>query len=541
MENTVKTARIIYEQSYKYSKSSINRILSSEEPDSRRYYCELLTAIEREYGSSGECGLIEYFLKSSSSFFSFDVVTAAVIFTLINNETFINNEKGNLSVICTEEKIGKTIPFISEHICWDSVQLGQVFVSVPREKVVIIKNLGQVYHRVWLEIEAAKTEAERIRKDAINKGREIEETARREASRIRDEAQLEKERLIEEGRHQQEAIIESGRQAAQQQFQEELNVARAEAREKAERLVREYITEEQERIRRECNLKAARLSGEERNDISAAEEIHKEMCDRTNQLQANLVRELDSMKEHLDVMKRGLYDHLRKWQGSLNPREYKPLARRYQELYRALNVQGLITEVIMQTEAAGELPEKNESMEEFPKADLQSAQTGELQESPEKAQTLPAEGTEGTPDNPEEGREVEQAVESTNVPVIVHHPAATATSETVHRPAAAVASETEARRLRDLIGRLQKLQTRLESFQRRFEKALNGLDMYVFFPEPGEVYDEYFHVCEDEEPEDPNPVIDRCIVPGINIRTGENMEDVVVRALVSIRPREEKQ
>lgn len=81
---------------------------------------------------------------------------------------------------------------------------------------------------------------------------------------------------------------------------------------------------------------------------------------------------------------------------------------------------------------------------------------------------------------------------------------------------------------------LEKLENKLRTHLKRYGNALNGLGMYVLFPQEGEAYDDAVHSCA-EEPEEP-AIITKCITPAIIRRMeGDGNEDVVKRAVVEVK------
>ncbi|MCR4642134.1 MAG: hypothetical protein K5697_08915 [Lachnospiraceae bacterium] len=85
--------------------------------------------------------------------------------------------------------------------------------------------------------------------------------------------------------------------------------------------------------------------------------------------------------------------------------------------------------------------------------------------------------------------------------------------------------------------RLQKLNRSLNTILRKYEQALNGLDMYVYYPAEGDTFDELWHVPQSEDDLNltGNAVIRRCIVPGVSKRVNDGGEDeVIIRAEVEI-------
>lgn len=84
---------------------------------------------------------------------------------------------------------------------------------------------------------------------------------------------------------------------------------------------------------------------------------------------------------------------------------------------------------------------------------------------------------------------------------------------------------------------LKKLNKTLTTFLRKFELSLNGLDLYVFYPESGSRFDEVWHVLEDDSNFDDTKdyKIKGCMVPGVAKKINDSSEDdVVIQAVVSV-------
>ncbi|OUP74016.1 hypothetical protein B5F08_12475 [Anaeromassilibacillus sp. An172] len=85
------------------------------------------------------------------------------------------------------------------------------------------------------------------------------------------------------------------------------------------------------------------------------------------------------------------------------------------------------------------------------------------------------------------------------------------------------------------IAGLQKLNKTLTTFLRRFELSLNGLDLYVFYPNPGDEFDETWHIPDDEDEEYGGKLIKECVVPGIAKKASDDLgDDVLIPAVVKV-------
>ena len=76
-----------------------------------------------------------------------------------------------------------------------------------------------------------------------------------------------------------------------------------------------------------------------------------------------------------------------------------------------------------------------------------------------------------------------------------------------------------------------------KTFLRHFEAALDGLGLYAYFPQPGELFDEMRHTPEDEDAVCEGKTIQFCIQPGIAKKSSDGGEDdVVIPAEVRLNP-----
>lgn len=81
---------------------------------------------------------------------------------------------------------------------------------------------------------------------------------------------------------------------------------------------------------------------------------------------------------------------------------------------------------------------------------------------------------------------------------------------------------------------LDKLKKTLSTFLHRFESSLRGLDMYVYYPEEGEMYDALWHLPENEAECTGGHVV-TCVVPGVAKKAANQADDeVVIPAVVKI-------
>ncbi len=81
---------------------------------------------------------------------------------------------------------------------------------------------------------------------------------------------------------------------------------------------------------------------------------------------------------------------------------------------------------------------------------------------------------------------------------------------------------------------LHKLNKTLTTFLRHFEAALDGLGLYAYYPQSGELLDEMRHTPEDEDAVCEGKTIQFCIQPGIAKKSSD--DEVVIPAEVRLNP-----
>lgn len=81
---------------------------------------------------------------------------------------------------------------------------------------------------------------------------------------------------------------------------------------------------------------------------------------------------------------------------------------------------------------------------------------------------------------------------------------------------------------------LEKLELKLQKLLKKYERALQGLGLYVQFPQEGELFDDVVHSCSSDP--DETAVITKCITPAIiHKMVGEGNEKTVIKAEVEVR------
>lgn len=440
----------IYKMGYK------DRKLTKETPQSKQFFLKIRASIIDELEKTGFCELIDSILDTRRG--QLDIVVYSAIADIATGY-----EKNSLTDIENDSKYYEYVPYISGGrnpfggISWsECARMDEHYLALSERTVETIRKARQVVRNKHLElIEEHKNERTSVDvttdvlRDARDEATQIVEEAKREASRIINDAKLEASRINESAQTTANTIIcEANGKATER------------AKESADKLIEKYLASEQKRFKGELNEELSRHTAELLDSTKRAATTHTEMCDATNALQVKWVQTLDDALSQMAAVKAEFYAHIHDWQVSLFPNEIKPLAERYLELYRIINVDKLLREAILF---------QNESIQ--------------------------TENSDGT--------EIEEASNMDCPPTVITG--------------------------------LQRLNKTLTTFLRRFEVALNGLDLYVFYPNAGDEFDDMWHIPDDEDEGYYGKRIKECVVPGIAKKANDDCgDDVLIPAVVKV-------
>lgn len=402
---------------------------------SKSYFVALRDRVVTELETIGYCELLDYFIEGSID--SIDYVTYAVFADIVREYT-----NGDSADVFKNPNDAKYVPYIPMSYKWGVIERNPLFYQMDMQGIIKIlheaRNFGRNVHRkACLENMMRSAEPQKDQKELLQRA----EKAERELQRMKDN----------EGQRTREAQAEADsiKRNAQTEADEIVASAKKASVERADELVSEYIADSQKQYKKELEDDMSRLSEEFLSKTKRADDYHEEMNNSTNAFQRDWVRTMDNALEQLNTVKADFYKHLHDWQSSLYKNQTEPLAERFVELYRIINVDKLLREEII-----------SQSAEEH------------------------SAGAES--------------------------PVSTAT-----------------------VTKLQKLNNNLKTFLRRFELSLNKLDLYVFYPKAGEIFDDMYHVLEDEDAENVGRAISECIIPGIKKKANDDFgDDVIIRAEV---------
>lgn len=431
----------IYQSGYQSNFESGSKI------DNKSFFIELRDAVIYEIETTGYCELVNKILEQGTR--ELDIVACAAFVDITKGY-----EDNTLTDVEKDPEYKENVPHVRRRLRWSECEYGRSNVSIQEvyKYVKGAREIIKLHH-----IHTNKME----RKTSINtdkKNIEVVERAKEQAEKIISNAEAEAERITNDANAEASRIIEEAKARAKEIDDSVVKEASKKAKDKAEKLVSRYLTEEQKSYKLELNDEMRKFTDAYIENSNRAMTVHTEMCDATNAVQARWIQALDDTISKMTDVKSEFYSHLHDWQVSLFPKEIKPLAERFLELYRIINVDKMLREEILLKSLSDEMSDDLTNSRVDKNNDLEIRITG-----------------------------------------------------------------------------LQKLNKTLTTFLRRFELSLNGLDLYVFYPNPGDEFDETWHILDDEDEEYEGKYIKECIVPGIAKKANDDYgDDVLIPAVVKV-------
>ncbi len=440
------TALEIYQNGYQ------SNFWGGSRSDSKRFFVELRNAVIYEMKTTGHCELVDKILGQGIE--RLDVVAYAALVDI--NNGFENN---TLTDVEKDPRYEDFVPHVSNNmgrkIRWSDCEPNKAFMRI-NDVYEIIHNTRKILRMHY--VHTREVENETVTSMEKKKNRVDVEYANEQAENIISNAKAKAERITNDANAEAVRMIEEAKARAKEIDDSVTKQVTEAAKNKAEQLVSRYLTNEQKSYKSELNDEMRKFTDAYIENSSRAMTVHTEMCDATNAVQARWIQALDETISKMTDVKSEFYSHLHDWQVSLFPKEIKPLAERFLELYRIINVDKLLREEILFKPLSGEMSNNL------------------------------------TDNNVDEN------------------------------------DDSEIR-----IAGLQKLNKTLTTFLRRFELSLNGLDLYVFYPNPGDEFDETWHIPDDEDEEYEGKRIKECVVPGIAKKANDDLgDDVLIPAVVKV-------
>lgn len=325
----LKSAQRIAERGY--GQSAFTRIEAED------FYINLREAIEAEYNSQGYCELIDNLLMGATP-----GIDGIVYCAIVNAGKRLSYKKGD----------NKCIPLNGiRPISWNQVMFGQFQFDIHSvwNEIIECRKRGQRNHCAVIKkmssedsdmlsrnqvndmIMKAKRESDSIISTANSKALEIIASAEKEASLFRQNGGNEPS-TIGTSRFGRKDIIRN---------QCEVSVGESTV---------EHLYSQQRKFKQECEKEIATLIEQNQKSLAKSEEIHDQMCSKTNELQVAWMKSLTSATDQLLALKEEFYKHLKSWQQGLYPSEYEQLAERYIELYRIIDLDKIMSETMADAE-----------------------------------------------------------------------------------------------------------------------------------------------------------------------------------------------
>lgn len=337
-----KSAQRIAEQGY--GQSVFNKI------DAEDFFIILREAIEIEYNSQGYCELIDNLLMGATS-----GVDGIIYCAIANAGKRLPYKKGD----------NKYIPLNGlKPISWNQVMFGQFQFDI---------------HNVWNDIIECRKRGQRNHGAFIKKTstEESDTTSRNQANDIIMKAKRESDGIISAANRKASEIIASAENEASLLRQNEKNdsfpirtshfggrdIIRKQSEVNLGESTVERLYSQQRKLRQECEKEITALMEQNQKSLAKSEEIHDQMCSKTNELQVTWMKSLTSATDQLLALKEEFYKHLRTWQQGLYPSEYEQLAERYIELYRIIDLDKIISETMADAEKNPDILNKLQSLD----------------------------------------------------------------------------------------------------------------------------------------------------------------------------------
>lgn len=333
----------------------------ARKPDSRTFFDKLRLKIVEEYESQGRCELIDYLLKQGCYI---DPVAYAAIcdageglsggkmFDIYQDnfvpKMMVNDGRGPRRADWNEcVRPNQFAPYLSTHPAAEQL-FKKVRACGEKAYKAAQRERGRDSKR------QAEQRAQLILSDAQRRAQEKLDSAQAEAARILEDARREGREIVARAKAEAEAeakTIKINAQTAAEMREE------AQAKQTSEKLIKRYLAQDLEAFRQDYEADLAAIRRENREVSGEIEREHDRMVEQTNAIQRAITAAVSSAIEDMSNMREDLYKKLQGWQASLYPHEYEPLAQRYVELYRIINVERLLAEEVLfqhsqQTEAA---------------------------------------------------------------------------------------------------------------------------------------------------------------------------------------------
>ncbi len=315
-------------------------------------------------------------------------------FSRMINNSVLNKDQSNLFLVLrTITKYGREqhLEYIEGLIQSNrELEIARQKASGQFDREAIIQRAKKEAYEI---VDMAREDARQVRENALGEAEEIKGSVRQEIASMRSEAAEANEREREEAENyvlqmkrqaEEEASrikqdANTGAEDIRRDAMEEMEAEKEELKRNSEKIaqklidknIRQYQAESRREIMDEVNQYYQK--GEE--SAREIKQLHVEMCDVTNGLQAAWTKVLEDTFEKMSELRSDFYQKLGDWQKALYPSSYQALAERYVELYSVLNIDKTIRTIILEEnkKTAQINPEQQEEEFEMPVSDTVKA------------------------------------------------------------------------------------------------------------------------------------------------------------------------
>jgi len=291
------------------------------------FFCDLLSAILEECYSYGRCGYVDDLLRKPPAHIS--VIELCVL------------------TVLDQILMGPVIPYSRTR--YSNGQEGPVDWSYgykynftfSNTTLATLRNIQ--YAAQYLQKSSRRND--KYKGEDFSYSENSKKEAEREAMRIRTDALKEKDRILAEAQKQAEQRIQEAQRQAEQIVADARKKAEAEARKAAAASPAGQFWQECQRSALDEVANIIRADNEEAQDaLAEINQVHDEMCKITSDLKANWYQALEDNIKRLKDMQNDLDKNLSAWQQSLYPRELRPLAQCYTQLYLMISQSNLFSD-----------------------------------------------------------------------------------------------------------------------------------------------------------------------------------------------------
>lgn len=469
-----------------------NHLSAGGLPENQQYFISLRDAVINELLSKGFCRLLDEWIETLPE--QMDVITFSVM-----KDIYCKCKQGEWRHTSEDAVKSPFIPHIfvrnGERVLWSK--------CVNRNSCMIrcTDEIKKVLHTVRSTLR--KIHAENLSVTEKETPEKILSEARETAQKLIQRAEADAEITLRKAAEKAESIVKAGTDQAIANYHTMQKQEESKAKERSEKLTDAYLIEQQRQHKQLIDRSMAAFSEKFFKRAEHSATIHGEMCEKTSQFHAKWVQTINLFMKYLNDWQTEFYNFLSQ-QGDDNNRQtadwlttFQSSSEHFMEQLNALKTE--FYDYLHQWQLALYGNEYNALAERFLelyrivnvdkliREEILFRSGLHVTESSDTAATMPESG------------------DKSNI----------AASNTV-------------------LNGLERLNRTLNIFLRRFEATLLGFEIYAFYPQPGECFDESKHILDEESADDNRgKKILRCIVPGMARKRNDDYgDDILMQAVV---------